>query len=123
MTSRLPALSSVIFWAAILALLGVDSTTASLTRARDATPLVTTDAKKYTGCSTCLASSTKKYCITQAAKPGDLPKGACCNKSDFSNTLCNGRLEGVTCSDTIGMETEDGHFLASSKYMVCPKSK
>ena len=53
-------------------------------------PVITPASQKYTGCSTCLNSRSKKYCISKD-KDGKSTE-ACCDIKDFTNELCDSRL-------------------------------
>ena len=86
-----------------------------------AEPVITPDDQTYTGCATCLADPGKKYCVTEPAGANAQKTLACCNISDYSNELCNSRLQGVSCSDTFGIDGSDS--ASFEKYLVCPISE
>jgi len=66
----------------------------------DFEPKITAANDVFTGCTSCLADSSMKYCVTENL---GIRTEACCSINDFQNALCNSRLQGVTCSDSIGL--------------------
>ncbi len=70
-----------------------------------AKPVITSAESKYTGCSSCLNSKSKKYCIKTDTETGKSTQ-ACCDIKDSTNTLCDDRLESVTCSSSVGPDVD-----------------